>query len=163
MKEIESIIEEELPQIEDLNNKQQIERIQVLGLNSENYITIKWNNMWFINSYKFMSNSLSKLVSNLTKNDMEVANKLYTLNGITKQKQIDVLSKKNVFPYIWFDSYDKMSVTSLPERKYSNSKEDYEYACNAWNVLECKTFEDYHDKYLLADVVLLAIPNMMYK
>ena len=116
--------------------------------------------MWFIDSFKFMSDSLSKLVSNLTKEDMEVANKLYAINGITKKEQIDVLSKKNIFPYVWFDSYERMSATSLPERKYFHCDEDYEYACNAWKVLGCKTFEDYHDMYLLADVVLLLLVSM---
>ena len=57
----------------------------------------------------------------------------------------------------------KLKATSLPERKYFNqdvkedkNDEDYEYACEAWKILECKTFEDYHDMYFIADVVLLA-------
>ena len=79
MKEIGTIIEEEMPKIDDLTKKLQLQRIEVLGLNSENSITIKWNNMWFIDSFKFMSDSLSKFVSNLTKEDMEVAKKLYAL------------------------------------------------------------------------------------
>ena len=56
----------------------------------------------------------------------------------------------------WFDDYGKMKWTSLPERKYFQSDEEYEIALKAWRVLKCKTFEDYHDKYLLADVILLA-------
>jgi hypothetical protein len=113
-----------------------------------------------------MPSSLSKLVSNLTKEDMEVANKLSAIKGIeddsdltqgyTFKKKVRILSRKNVFPYIWFDSYDKMSATSLSERKYFQSDDDYDYACKAWKVLGCKTFEDYHDKYLLSDVILLA-------
>lgn len=166
MKEIGSIIEEELPKIEDLTKKQKFEQIEVLGLNSENYITIKWNNMWFIDSFKFMSDSLSNLVGNLTKEDMKVSNKLYALNGIkddedlvngyTFEDKVSILSRKNVFPYVWFDSYDRMSATSLPERKHFKLREDKIYASVAWKVLGCKTFEEYHDMYLLADVVLLA-------
>ena len=38
--------------------------------------------MWFIDSFKFMSSSLSAIVKTLTKEDMELANKLYKLNGI---------------------------------------------------------------------------------
>ena len=49
-----------------------------------------------------------------------------------------------------------MKETSLPERKYFQSEEDYENAKKAWKILKCETFEDYHDKYLLADVILLA-------
>ena len=112
MSEIGSIIEEEMPKIEDLTKKLQLQRIEVLGLNSENYITIKWNNMWFIDSIKFMSDSLSKLVSNLTKEDKDVAKKLYAINGIkdndglengyTFEDRVSILSQKNIFPYTWF-------------------------------------------------------------
>ena len=55
--------------------------------------------MWFINSFKFMSSSLSFIVKTLTKDDMELANKLYKLNGV-KPDQIDTLSKKNILSYI---------------------------------------------------------------
>ena len=63
--------------------------------------------MWCLDSFKFMSNSLSFLVKNLTKEDMEVAYKLYDKQGIT-DKKIDILSKKNIFHYLWCDSYDKI-------------------------------------------------------
>ena len=166
MKEIGTIIEEEMPKVDDLTKKLQLQRIEVLGLNSENYITIKFNNMWFIDSFKFMSDFLSKLVSNLTKEDMKVAIKLYALNdikddedllnGYTFEDKVSILSQKNIFPYTWFDSYDRMSTTLLHVCKRFKSREDCIYANVAWKVLSCKTFEDYHDKYLLADVVLLA-------
>ena len=155
MKELGTVIEEEekLSQIDDLTKKLSIENIDVLGLNSENYITFKRNNMWFIDSFKFMSGSLSSIVKTLTKEDMELANKLYKLNGINSD-QIDTLSKKNIFPYIWFDSYEKMNASSLPGREYFNqhvdqqkNDEDYDYATKAWEKLGCKTFEEYHDKY----------------
>ena len=84
------------------------------------------------------------------------------LNGI-KPDQIDTLSKKNIFPYIWFDNYGRVNAISLPGREHFNqhvdqqkNDEDYDYAIKAWEKLECKTFEEYHDKYLLADIVLLA-------
>ena len=34
--------------------------------------------------------------------------------------------------------------------------EDYEHAQKVWTELGCKSLGDYHDKYLLADVCLLA-------
>jgi hypothetical protein len=34
--------------------------------------------------------------------------------------------------------------------------EDYEHAQKVWKTLECKNFGEYHDHYLMADVVLLA-------
>lgn len=49
-----------------------------------------------------------------------------------------------------------LNETSLPGKEHFESDEDYEYALKAWDILKCKTFKDYHDMYLLADVVLLA-------
>ena len=114
MKEIGTVIKEEekYSEIKDLTKKIDKKKyIDLLGLNSENYITFKWNNMWFIDSFKFMSSSLSNIVGALTKEDMELANKLYKLNGV-KPDQIDTLSKKISSPYIWFDNYEKMKASS---------------------------------------------------
>ena len=56
--------------------------------------------------------------------------------------------------YLWFDSFEKMNATSLAGREHFNqhvnqqkNDEDYDYASKAWVKLECRTFEDYHDKY----------------
>ena len=112
--------------------------------------------MIFLDSIKFMSNSLSEIVKTLTPEQMELAKYLYRKEGIKDENMTDILSRKNVFPYIWFDSYDKFKATSLPGIEHVESKEDYEYAVKAWKILGCNTFKDYHDTYLLADVVLLA-------
>ena len=48
---------------------------------------------------------------------MELANKLYTLNGI-KPHQFEILSKKNIFPHLYLDRYEKLKATSLPGREY---------------------------------------------
>jgi len=47
-----------------------------------------------------------------------------------------------------------MTATSLPGREHFNqhvdqqkNDEDYDYASKAWVKLECRTFEDYLDKY----------------
>ena len=131
------------------------DEIKPLALSSENFITFRWRDMIFLDSIKFMSNSLSEIVMTLTPEQMKLAKNLYRRNGITDDTMIEILSRKNVFPYIWFDSYDKLFATCLPGEEHFESKEDYEYAVKAWKILDCKTFKDYHDMYLLADVVLL--------
>ena len=68
-----------------------------------------------------MTDPLSKLVANLTKEDISVAKKLYAINNIKDDEQINILSQKNIFPYIGFDSYDRFKVKSLPEEKYFNT------------------------------------------
>ena len=122
---------------------------------------LSWESLYALYPYTNFPGT-SSIIKTLTSEDMELANKLYMLNGI-KPDQIDTLSQKNIFPYLWFDSHEKMNATSLPGREHFNqhvdqqkNDEDYDYATKAWIKLECRTFEDYHDKYLLADVVLLA-------
>ena len=81
----------------------------------------------------------------------------------------ELVHKKNFFPYDWLDSLDKFEQTSLPSIEafssilYSAngelakiSKCDYEHARKAWDTLQCKNFGDYHDFYLLTDVLIAA-------
>ena len=60
-----------------------------------------------------MSNSLSTIVGTLTKEDMELANKLYKLNGINSD-QIDTLSKKNIFSSTPVDAKRFSETTTKP-------------------------------------------------
>ena len=74
------------------------------------------------------------------------------------------LLKKGVYPYEYFDSFEKFNETQLPpiEQFFSSltdetiSQKDYEYAQKIWKEFNCKTLGDYHDLYLKSDVTLLA-------
>ena len=73
------------------------------------------------------------------------------------------MSKKGVFPYNWFDSFDKLNNPRFPHYKsfYSNltgeniKASDYKLAKEIYNMF-CETMKDYHDIYLKTDVLLLA-------
>ena len=79
-------------------------------------------------------------------------------------QQCDLLLRKGVFPYAWFDSFEKLNETKLPPKKEFYSKlndseisdSDYEHTQKVWNHFEMKTFREYHDLYLKTDVLLLA-------
>jgi hypothetical protein len=79
-------------------------------------------------------------------------------------EQFEQLLKKDIYPYEYVDSYKKFDETQLPPKEafYSQlngsgiSDEDYTEAQNAWKVLGCKTFRDYHNHYNTADVLQLA-------
>ncbi|XP_020608918.1 uncharacterized protein LOC110047502 [Orbicella faveolata] len=111
----------------------------------------------FIDSFKFMATSLDKLVKNLPKESFKNLSEFY------KGEQFDLLMRKGVFPYDWFDSFDKLSQDHLPpiESFYSTlngsgiSKEDYQHAQKVWKTFNMKTMRDYHDLYLETDVLLL--------
>jgi len=111
----------------------------------------------FLDSLKFMSSSLASLVRNLKRDDFKHLRKRYT------NKQLDLLLRKGVFPYDYFNDESILDETPLPpiEKFYSTlsgkgiSKEDYEHAQAVWKDFNIKTFREYHDVYLESDVLQL--------
>jgi hypothetical protein len=76
----------------------------------------------------------------------------------------DLLYAKGIFPYEWFDTFNKFDDVELPPRDsfYSNlneegiTEEEYARARNVWTTFNCQKFKDYHDLYLKTDVIFLA-------
>ena len=111
----------------------------------------------FIDSLKFLQSSLANLVGNLQPEDFFNTKKIFKNN-------VDLLTRKGVYPYDYVSSVEKLLETRLPPKEefYSQlydediSDEDYQHAINVWNTFDCKTIRDYHDLYLKSDVLLLA-------
>ena len=111
----------------------------------------------FIDSFKFLQTSLANLVGNLQPDDFHNTSEIMKDN-------VDLLTRKGVYPYDYVSSIEKLSETQLPpkEQFYSKlndediSEEDYSHAINVWNTFKCQTIRDYHDLYLKSDVLLLA-------
>ena len=112
----------------------------------------------FIDSFKFMATSLDSLVTNLPKEAFK------NLMSYYEGEQLESLLRKGVFPYDWFDSFDKLSSTQLPPKEAFYSKlndaditeDNYQHAQKVWENFEMKTMREYHDLYLESDVLLLA-------
>lgn len=116
----------------------------------------------FIDSFRFLPESLSKLASLVPKNKKRVlygeGQKKYSLD------QLAMLERKGIFPYDYIDSLQRLKETSLPSKEefYSElnyeeiSDKDYEFACNVWQKFNIKTLGEYSDLYLKTDVLLLA-------
>ena len=111
----------------------------------------------FIDSFKFLQTSLANLVGNLQLDDFHSTKEIMKDN-------IELLTRKGVYPYDYVSSIEKLSETQLPtkEQFYSRlndedvSDEDYQHAQNVWNTFKCQSIRDYHDLYLKSDVLLLA-------
>ena len=81
----------------------------------------------FIDSFKFMSTSLEKLVDNLPKDDC------INLGSYYSGDKFNLLARKGVYPYEYMDSLEKLKETALPPKEafYSRlndggiSDEDY--------------------------------------
>ena len=111
----------------------------------------------FIDSFKFLQTSLANLVGNLKTNDFQNTKEIF-------RKNVNLLTRKGVYPYDYVTSIEKLSETQLPVKDQFYSKlydedikdEDYQHALNVWQTFGCKTIRDYHDLYLKSDVLLLA-------
>jgi len=73
----------------------------------------------FIDAFKFRSSSLAKLVENLKCDDFKHLKKYYL------EKQLNLLLRKGVFPYDYFNDQSVLDETSLPskEKFYSSLTE----------------------------------------
>ena len=104
-----------------------------------------------------MSYSLDKLVSNLPKDDLIYTSKVF------KGKRLDLMSQKDVYPYDFMDSFEKFNQTELPTKDQFYSilndqhitDDKYDHANNVWNTFMIKTMGEYHDLYLVSNMLLL--------
>ena len=104
-----------------------------------------------------MSSSLDKLVSNLSKDDL-----IYTSKAF-KGKRLDLMSQKGVYPYDYMDSFEKFNEKELQTKDqfYSILNDqhitdgEHNHAKEVWNTFMIRTLGDYHDLYLVSDVLLL--------
>ena len=111
----------------------------------------------FIDSFKFLQTSLANLVGNLQPDDFYNTKEIFS-------KNVNLLTRKGVYPYDYVSSLDKLSETQLPPKEEFYSKlngedisdEDYQHAINFWITFKFKTIKDYHNLYLKSDVLLLS-------
>ena len=132
--------------------------INTIPNNMEKYMAFMLgNHLTFIDSFQFMSSSLDKLVSNLPKDDL-----IYTSKAF-KGKRLDLLSKKGVYPYDFMDSFEKFNNRELPTKDQFYSivndehvtDDEYDHAKKVWDTFYIKTMGEYHDLYLVSDMLLL--------
>ena len=112
----------------------------------------------FIDSYKFMSTKLDKLVNNLPEEGFTNLKKYYMGN------KFSLVKRKGVYPYEYIDSLERLEENKLPPQEsfYSTlkgkdiSNEKYAHAKKVWEVFGMKILRDYHNLYNETDVLLLA-------
>lgn len=147
------------------------EDVTLIPSTTEKYIsfTIKFKGCMtkirFIDSYKFLPSSLETLVNILKNNKnqslIEVFPHMYRI--INEEEKIELLTRKGVFPYNYFDSLERLTETKLPVKKefYNDltqkhiSDSDYNHAQTVWNTFSIKTLKEYTELYIKTDVILL--------
>ena len=112
----------------------------------------------FIDSFKFMSDSLESLINNLPDDGFNNLERFY------KGEKLSLVKQKGFYPYEYMNSLKRFKENKIPSKEafYSRltgegiSDEGYEHVKKVWKVFSMKTLQDYHDLYNVTDVLLLA-------
>lgn len=101
------------------------ENVCVIPSNTEKYISfsIKFKGLKtkirFVDSFKFLSSSLDALVTNL-QNQSKSINEIFPnmTSIINDENKIKLLTRKGVFPYNYFSSFECLNETQLPPKHF---------------------------------------------
>ena len=133
-------------------------KFEIIPKTNEEYISVRYGCIRFIDSYRFLSESLDKLVKNLDDNDFKILKKEFP----DKWKY---LKKKLAYPYEYFNSIDdyKKPVDNLKKEDFfSKLKNDYpdddeiERTKEIIKLFNIKDGEESTKLYCKSDVILLA-------
>ena len=135
----------------------------------EKYMAFFLNkNLLLIDSMQFMDSSLDKLVKKLSDQDFRyLVEEFGSIN-------LELLKQNGDYPYEYMNSFEKFNEKKLPARKYFYSStadgkigddgkmsdsqisvKDYLTCEKTWDKFELKNMGDYHNHYLIKDVLLL--------
>lgn len=137
-------------------------KMSIIPNNSEKFTSFSIDNIKFIDSYLFLPAKLSNLIENLKHSNFNFP--IFNSYFCNYEKNRPLLLRKGVFPYNYFDSFEKLKTENLPPKeqffdnltKSNITREDYKHACHVYKKFKCSTFKDYLKLYLDCDVVLLA-------
>ena len=96
-------------------------KFEIIPKTNEKYISVRYGCIRFIDSYRFLSESLDKLVKNLDEADFKILKKEFP-------DKYQYLNKKLAYPYQYFNSIDdyKKPVDNLKKEDFfSKLKNDY--------------------------------------
>ena len=104
-----------------------------------------------------MSSSHDKLGSNLSDKAFKYISEAF------KNEKFKLMKQKGVYPYDYMSSFDKFNEKQLPKKDFYNilnnehiSDKDYTYAKNVWKTFNLKSIGEYHDLFLISDILLLS-------
>ena len=133
-------------------------KFKIIPKTNEEYISVKYGCIRFIDSYRFLSESLDKLVKNLDENDFKILKKEFP-------DKWQYLNKKLAYPYEYFNSindYQKPVNILKKEDFFSKLKNEYpdddeiERTKEIIKLFNIKDGEQLTRLYCKTDVILLA-------
>ena len=156
MQEIGNIVKEH-SYVDAKGNKREMS-INVIPCNMEKYMAFMLGRyLLFIDSFQFMSSSLSNLVNNLPAEAFKYTGQVF------QGEQLSLMKKKGVYPYDYMSSFEKFEDSRLPKKEdffsVMNNEhitdEEYQHAQNVWGEFGLSSMGEYHDLYLKSDILLL--------
>ena len=156
MQEIGNIVKEH-SYVDAKGNKREMS-INVIPCNMEKYMAFMLGRyLLFIDSFQFMSSSLSNLVNNLPAEAFKYTGQVF------QGEQLSLMKKKGVYPYDYMNSFEKFEDIRLPKKEDFFSAmnnehitdEEYQHAQNVWGEFGLLSMGEYHDLYLKSDILLL--------
>ena len=133
-------------------------KFKLIPKSNEEYIAVKYGCIRFIDSYRFLSDSLDKLVKNLDEDDFKILKKEFP-------DKWQYLNKKLAYPYEYFNNIDdyQKPVDNLKRENFSSKlKNDYpddveiERTKENIEIFNIKDGEEITKLYCKSDVILLA-------
>jgi hypothetical protein len=143
----------------------------------EKFMSVSFNGFQFIDSNAFLQSSLDKLVGLLTEKEdktKDFSRMIHTREGVEKicrnfgveftAERFELIAQKGIYPYEYMDSFERFAEKELPPIKSFDSTlnnesitvEEYAHAQRVFNEFNCSDLGQYHDLYLMLDVVLLS-------
>jgi len=136
--------------------------VSMIPINTEKVKTMKMNNVVFLDSLAFLSQSLEQLVKDLVASKSQFP---IVRQWLQNDESFEIMQRKGIFPYDFCTSFEKVkNATEIPpiEKFYSKltksgvTEEEHEYACKVWKHFKCETLLDYCEVYCCSDVYYLA-------
>ena len=139
-------------------------KLQAIPQNSEKLISFSFDCFRFLDSFGFLSTSLDNLVKNLYEGGAGADKFVHSKRWCENPEHTELILQKGVYAYDYINSWDRLDEKQLPPQSEFYSKlseqgitdDQYKHAQTVWDAFECKTLGDYHDLYMLTDVLLLA-------
>ena len=138
-------------------------KIKIIPKTNEEYIVVKYGCIRFIDSYRFLSSSLDKLVQNLDENDFKMLKKEFP-------DKWQYLNKKLAYPYQYFNSIDEYQkpVDNLEKEDFFSKlknrgpdDDEIERTKEIIKLFDMKTAEELTKLHCKSDVILL--PDVIEK
>ena len=133
--------------------------ISIIPQNLEKFKAVYTDHFIFMDTLQFLPASLADLVDNLKSQGTDNFKRLRAYYP----DNYELLTEKGVFPYDLVTDFEVFSRTSLPSQDCFYNKlneegitdKDYARAQKTWDDLNCSTFLDYMETYVLTDALLL--------